>query len=193
MGAVGVLGGTFDPIHLGHLITAQSVSDLRNLDKIIFVPCNISPHKEETPSTSAEHRIQMMKIAIESYDKFELSEYEIKKGDVSYTYDTLVEFSKTYNKLELIIGYDNLIDFDKWHKPDEILSYADLVVMRRGVDVKIQTIHKFYEAAVFIETPVVAISSSDIRERIKNNLNIGNLVPPEVKEYIYKFELYINN
>jgi len=190
---IGVLGGTFDPIHLGHLITAQSVLEQRNLRKIIFIPCNISPHKTVIKSAPPQHRLKMLSLALEDYPDFEFSSYEIDKGDVSYTLDTLLELKKTYSKIELIIGFDNLITFDTWREPDKILELADLVVMKRSSDIEIKKAHKYFGEAIYVQTPTIEISSTEIRRRIKQNMTITNLVPDKVKEYIFEHKLYENN
>ncbi len=190
MKAVGIFGGTFDPVHNGHLITAQSILEKRDLEKIIFIPCNISPHKVNRTTAEAHHRLQMIKIATSNFPGFEYSDYEIRTGDISYTLDTLREFSKTYPKLELIIGYDNLIKFDSWREPDKILELAKLVVMKRNHEPNLKIFHKYFGEAVYVDTPIIEISSSNIRERIAHGQIIDALVPEKVKEYIYAFKLY---
>lgn len=187
---IGIFGGTFDPIHIGHLITTQFVFEQRKLDKIIFIPCFISPHKTNQNSSNPVHRLNMLTLAIENIPYFEINDYEIRKGTISYTYDTIVELKKSYNYIELIIGYDNLIVFDKWHKPDEILDLAKLVVMKRSIDKDVEQKNKYFDKAIILNTPTIEISSTDIRERVKNNLSIDFLVPPKVKEYIMKNKLY---
>lgn len=187
---VGVFGGTFDPIHIGHLITTQYVLEKRKLDKIIFVPCYISPHKTDKNSSNPIHRLNMLRLAIEDIPYFDLTDYEIRKGNISYTYDTIVELRKTYNNIELIIGYDNLVVFDKWHKPDKIVELAKLVVMKRVIDKESGTKNKYFENAIILDTPTIEISSSELRERIKNNLPVSFMAPPKVEEYIRKINLY---
>ncbi|MGK9368958.1 nicotinate-nucleotide adenylyltransferase [Melioribacter sp. Ez-97] len=187
---VGVFGGTFDPIHIGHLITTQYVLEKRKLDKIIFVPCYISPHKTDKNSSNPIHRLNMLRLAIEDIPYFDLTDYEIRKGNISYTYDTIVELRKTYNNIELIIGYDNLVVFDKWHKPDKIVELAKLVVMKRVIDKESGTKNKYFENAIILDTPTIEISSSELRERIKNNLPVSFMAPPKVEEYIRKNNLY---
>ncbi len=190
MKPVGVFGGTFDPIHIGHLITAQAVRELRKLEKIIFIPAFISPHKAEIKSLEGKHRLNMLKLAIESSSYFEYSDIELRRGSVSYTIDTLRELKNTYDQLELIIGYDNIFDFDTWKEPDEILKLTELIVLRRKTSVEPSKKDKYFRAAVFVDTPAVEVSSSEIRQRIANNLPVDFLVPPKVKDYIYKFNLY---
>ncbi len=188
--AVGVFGGTFDPIHIGHLITAQAVYELRNLSKIFFIPCNISPHKQHLNSADSQHRLEMIKLAIEPVPHFEFSDFEIKEGNISYTFNTLKYLNRFYNKLELIIGFDNLIEFDNWYEPDKILQIAKVIVMKRNHERIVSKIHKYYGLVNFVDTPTIEISSSEIRERIKQNLPIDFLVPEKVKNYIIKNNLY---
>jgi nicotinate-nucleotide adenylyltransferase len=190
MSKIGIFGGTFDPIHMGHLITAQSVREIRNLDKIIFIPAFISPHKKSTEASSTEHRSNMIKIAIEDVPFFECSDIEIKKGGISYTVDTLRELKKNYDKIEFIIGYDNIFSFNKWKDPDEILKLAKILVLKRKSSLPPPFEDKYYHQAIFVQTRGIEISSTDIRERVKHNQPIHFLVPQKVKEYIYKKKLY---
>lgn len=187
---IGVYGGTFDPIHIGHLITAQYILEERRLDKILFIPAFVSPHKTQVYSTEGSHRIEMVKLAIEGYEKFECSDYEIKKGGVSYTLDTLIELNKTYKNIELIIGYDNLLSFDSWYKPEEIVKLGKLLVLKRKIGGDINQFNKYFGEANFIDSPSIDISSTKIRERVRKNLPIDFLVPQKVKEYINENNLY---
>ncbi|MBE0573012.1 MAG: nicotinate (nicotinamide) nucleotide adenylyltransferase [Ignavibacteriaceae bacterium] len=192
MSKVGIFGGTFDPIHMGHLITAQSVKELRNLEKIIFIPAFISPHKSDAKTSSPEDRLNMIKLAIEAIPFFEYSDMEVKKGGISYSVDTLIELKKQYSELEFIIGYDNIFTFHTWKKPDEILKLAKIIVLKRRSSHPPEFEDKYYHQAIFVETRGIEISATDIRERVKNGLPINFLVPPDVMEYIYKQKLYID-
>lgn len=191
MSKVGIFGGTFDPIHMGHLITAQSVKELRNLEKIIFIPAFISPHKSDAKTSSPEDRLNMIKLAIEAIPFFEYSDMEVKKGGISYSVDTLIELKKQYSELEFIIGYDNIFTFHTWKKPDEILKLAKIIVLKRRSSHPPEFEDKYYHQAIFVETRGIEISATDIRERVKNGLPINFLVPPDVMEYIYKQKLYV--
>ena len=191
MSKVGIFGGTFDPIHLGHLITAQSVREIRNLEKIIFIPAFISPHKSDVKTTSAEDRSNMIKLAIDGIPFFDYSDIEIKKGGVSYTIDTLKELKKIYDELEIIIGYDNIFKFHTWKEPDEIMKMAKIVVLKRKSSHPPEFEDEYYKRAVFVQTRGIEISATDIRERVKYEMPINFLVPPAVMEYIYKHKLYI--
>ena len=190
MSKVGIFGGTFDPIHHGHLITAQSVREIRALDKIIFIPSFISPHKADVNSASPEHRMNMLKLAVKGIDFFEVSDYEIKKEGISYTIDTLKEFKKKYDKLEFIIGYDNIFKFHTWKNPDEIMKITKILVLKRKSSLPPPHEDKYVKSALFVETRGIEISATDIREKVKQGMPIHYLVPEKVKEYIYSFNLY---
>jgi len=187
---IGIYGGTFDPIHTGHLITAQSVCEIRKLDKIIFIPSFISPHKTDRISSSPKHRISMLKLAISGIPYFEYSNLEIRKKNISYTINTIQALKSSYDNIELIIGYDNLITFDTWKEPDRILEQVNLIVLRRKVKEDNYHKNKYYEKAIFIDTPFIEIYGTDIRERVRNDKSINFLVPQKVMAYIYKHNLY---
>lgn len=187
---VGVFGGTFDPVHYGHLITAVAVKEIRSLDKIIFIPSFIAPHKTDRLSSSPLHRIEMLKLAIKGIPYFDYSDYEIKKEGVSYTIDTLKFLQNKYDDIELIIGYDNLLEFSTWKDPVEILKMIKLVVLKRKVQNEPVEKDKFYYASEIIETPTIEISATNIRKRVRNNVPINFLVPDAVMEYINHFNLY---
>lgn len=191
MSKVGIFGGTFDPIHIGHLITAQSVREIRNLDKIIFIPAFISPHKSDMKTSSAEDRLNMIKLAIDGIPFFDYSDIEIKKGGVSYTIDTLKELKKIHDEMEFIIGYDNIFTFHTWKEPDEIMKLASIIVLKRKSSHPPQFEDKYYKKAVFVQTRGIEISATDLRERVRKGLPINFLVPPKVMEYIYDHKLYI--
>ena len=190
MSKIGIFGGTFDPIHNGHLITAQSVIELRNLEKIIFIPAYISPHKQHEKASTAQHRLNMLKLAIDDIPFFECSDYEINQHTISYTIGTLREFKKRYDQIDLIIGYDNIFQFHTWNEPDEILKLANVVVLRRKSSHPLDYVDKYVEAATFVQTRGIEISATDIRNRVHEGLPIYYLVPEKVLDYIYKHNLY---
>lgn len=190
MSKVGIFGGTFDPIHNGHLITAQSVKEIRNLEKIIFIPAYISPHKQHAKASSAQHRLNMLKLAVDDIPFFEYSDFEINQHTISYTIDTLREFKKSYDEIDLIIGYDNIFQFHTWKEPDEIFRMANVVVLKRKSSHPLDFVDKYVEAAHFVETRGIEISATDIRNRVHGDLPIYYLVPEKVLEYISKNKLY---
>lgn len=190
MSAVGIFGGTFDPPHIGHLITARTVLEIRKLKKIIFIPNGISPNKKYQGVAGVHDRLKMLMLSIEGVSNFEYSKLEIDNPEVSYTINTLRKLKNLYEEIELIIGYDNLLEFSTWKEPDEILKFAKLVVLKRNTPGKPGRKDKFYRAAVFVDTPVIEISATEIRRRVKNGLPIDFLVADKVKEYICRFNLY---
>jgi nicotinate-nucleotide adenylyltransferase len=190
MSTVGLYGGNFDPVHNGHLITALRVYELRHLDKIIFVPAFISPFKTGTQSASGDDRFNMLSSAVKGFPFLEVSDYELKKEGISFSIDTVKYLKNIYDEIELIIGYDNLLEFEKWKDPDEIAELATLVVLKRKVTNTADTQNRFFKKAVFPSTPFVEISSTEIRQRVKDNLPVDFLVPESVKEYISRHNLY---
>lgn len=188
--AIGLYGGSFDPIHFGHLITTQVVLEKRNLEKVIFMPSHISPLKQDSEVIEDFHRLEMVKLAISQFPQFLASDLEINKKNVSYTFDTLTELIKQHSDIELIIGFDNLVVFEKWRNPDEIFQMCKVIVMKRHSDNLEVGRNKYFEKAIFAETPNIEISSTEIRNRVKNKLPINFLVPQSVSEYIYQNELY---
>jgi len=190
---IGVYGGCFDPVHNGHLITAETVKEMRNLDKIIFIPSYISPHKQNVAASEPKHRVNMLHLAIDRIPYFECSEIELNRESVSYTVDTLRELKKKYDHIELIIGYDNIFKFHTWREPDEILRLAKLVVLRRKLNIPRGKQNKFYRAAIFLKSPFIQISGSIIRKKTHDNLPINFLVPEKVQDYILKHKLYKDN
>ncbi|MCF6270462.1 MAG: nicotinate-nucleotide adenylyltransferase [Melioribacteraceae bacterium] len=186
---VGIYGGTFDPIHLGHLITARSVKEIRNLSEIIFVPANKSPLKLNIESASTNDRFKMTKLAVEKYDGFSVSDYEVNKTEISYTINTIKYFKEKYENIELIIGYDNFLIFDKWYKSEKILNLVDIIVLKRFYEDSIKP-KKNSNKFIFVDSPTIQISSTMIRERVSKNLPIDFLVSTEVSKYITENNLY---
>ncbi len=187
---VGIFGGSFDPVHDGHLECARFVFKQRNLDKLIFIPAYISPLKQDVNSAPPEHRIKMLDLAISGLPGFSISDFEIINRGVSYTFDTVTYFKNLYDEIDLIIGYDNLVVFEKWHKPDELLTLCNLIVLRRNTDKEFGK-NKYFTKAVFLESPVIDLSSTEVRNKISNNQAVNGLVPEKVIEYIITNKLYI--
>jgi nicotinate-nucleotide adenylyltransferase len=131
----------------------------------------------------------MLNLSIEGIPHFECSDYEITKGDISFTYETILFYKKSFSVIELIIGFDNLQVFHKWYEPDKIIEHAKLIVMKRETDIP-DVNNKYFKDAILINTPIIDISATKIRERVKNNLPINNLVPDKVKQYIFDNHLY---
>lgn len=191
----GILGGTFDPPHIAHLIIAEDVRDQLNLDKVIFIPSGNPPLKN---SISAEHRLAMAKIAFGNNDKFEVSEIEIKKSDEkSFTVNTLTELNKIHKdepaEFYFIIGLDNLINLPKWKEPDRLFELAKIIVINRPeFDLK-NVREDFLNKVNFISVPDIEISSSMLRERISKGKSVKYMVTDEVLDYIIWNNLYREN
>lgn len=190
MKKIGIYGGTFDPIHMGHLITAELVKEIRKLDKVVFVPAYIAPHKQDEKTAPGKDRIEMVKLAIEGCRNFSSSNFELKKKGISYTIDTIREFKKKNYDVELIIGYDNMIGFHKWKDPDDIIKLARVVVLPRQSSDDPRARNDYFDLVEFVSTPHIELSSTEIRSRIKNKKPIQFLVPNAVEKYIYQQKLY---
>lgn len=197
MKRVGIIGGTFNPIHLAHLYIAYESKDQLNLDKVIFIPVGSPPHKDNRGVLRASLRYLMVEKAIDSYDGFEISDYEIQKTGYSYTYETLEEFKNEDCELFFIVGADCLMDIEKWKCPDRILKLCTLVVFTRSGynNIELQSqkknIEKKYNTNIqFLDIIDLEISSSMIRERIKDDKRVDFFLPKDVLDFIIKKGLY---
>lgn len=195
---IGIMGGSFDPIHNGHLVLAEQVRTRFQLDKIIFIPAGNPPHKEA--EVQKEHRFNMTKLAIADNDFFEISRLEVDKEEKTYAIDTIRTLREEYgNETELffITGADAVIELSLWKDFAELLSICKFIgATRPGIDEsymkeKIDALVNEYKADITItKVPALAISSTDIRRRVKYNLSIKYLLPSKTEEYIYENDLY---
>ncbi|MEI0446348.1 nicotinate (nicotinamide) nucleotide adenylyltransferase [Brachyspira intermedia] len=191
---IAILGGTFDPPHLGHLILADTVITNCNYDKVIFIPAKIPPHKNISGEVSNEDRLNMLKLSIENDERFLLDEYELNNDSVSYTINTLNYLYKNYNiegKIGLIIGADLIKDFDKWREPERIAEISDITVVNREDDKNLykENIDKYNIKVIM--APRIDISSSLIRNRIKEKKGFRYFVKEKVYDYIVSKKLYL--
>lgn len=194
---VGIIGGTFDPIHLAHIYIAEEAKKKLNLDKVIFMPAGIQPLKTDKKVTEASLRLEMVQKAIEGKIGFEVSDYEIKKEGKSYTYETLEHFYKEYKDLYFITGADCLLGIDKWKEIDKIFSLCKFVVFTRPgynneelVNKKRFVEEKYNGKIILLEVPGIHISSTDIREKIINNEKVDDILPAVVLDIIKEKGLY---
>ena len=219
----GILGGTFDPITLGHLGLARDIQEKMNLDQVWFVPTWQSPHKQDQPPTDASHRLNMLKEALAPYQNFEISEIELDQKGVSYTINTLTALQNQHPDTEwyLILGMDTFRDFATWRNVREILESVHLAVAtrpgypndlapktlqammddlpfsyqlhRQTNEVRTYLYQETGKTLVFCDIEPLDISSSEIRERIKSGLSVKKMLPPEVERYIMAHRLYQAN
>ncbi len=193
MKSIGLYGGSFNPPHLGHLLLAETVREHSGLDTVVFIPSDIPPHKQREHLAPGEHRLAMVERAIAGNPRFECSDTEIRQGGTSYTIRTVNDFRERYpnSGLFLIIGIDNLIDFKSWKSQDELLEKTTLLVFDRPGFRRDDVPRDLLRHAHFVPTPLIGISSSDIRLRIKGGKSIRYYVPDSVAEYIKENRLYI--
>ncbi|BEP29913.1 nicotinate-nucleotide adenylyltransferase [Helicovermis profundi] len=195
---VGIMGGTFDPIHYGHLVIAEQVRERFLLDKVIFVPVGKAPHKEGVEVDKFD-RFNMVKLAIESNSNFEISSIEIDKHKKTYTIDTIKELKNNIDaEIFFITGSDAILMIDTWKDYKELLSLVKFIgatrpgVKKKQLENKINEIYRDVgEKILLTSIPKLEISSTDIRRRVKNKKSIKYLLPEKVEEYIYSKSLYL--
>jgi nicotinate-nucleotide adenylyltransferase len=190
---IGVFGGTFNPPHIAHLIAAESVRDHLKLDKVLFVPAAIPPHKLHEEIIPGELRLQMVKLAITDNPKFEACDVELRRIGPSYSIDTIMELKNNFPKwdLSLIIGVDLLSDFYSWKDPMKILEESNVVVMNRPGFEPASVSKELLRRVQIVDVPAMNISSSDIRMRVRSGRSIKFMVPSAVEDYIYANSLYV--
>ncbi|MYL46645.1 nicotinate-nucleotide adenylyltransferase [Virgibacillus halodenitrificans] len=185
---VGILGGTFDPPHLGHMIIAQEVQLSLNLDEVWFIPSHTPPHKNTT-KTNAEDRVNMVKLAVQGNAYFKVNTIEIDRFGKSYTFDTIKELNKEYPRCTFyfIIGADMVEYLPKWNRIDQLIKLVQFVGVKRPGFSLISTY-----PVIEVEVPQIDISSTFIRNRIKNNQPFSYFTPEGVTNYIKEKRLYAN-
>lgn len=186
---IGILGGTFDPVHNGHIYLAEKVSRKLGLSKIIFIPAYLPPHKKGLKVTSAGRRYAMLKIALRGRKRFSISDVEIKRKGRSYSVETLRYFRKRYGPkadIFFITGSDSLRELGRWKNLKEILGLCKFVIVKRpGFGIK-----KAPEGFILLDINAKDISARDIRKRLGSGKPISSLVPGRIKQYIYRYKLY---
>lgn len=187
---LGIFGGTFDPVHHGHLILARDALEQAKLDAVLFVPCIQSPHKQGKPRTSDLHRLAMLRLAVRDEDRFWLTRCELERDGPSYAIDTVGEISAAFPRARLswLIGADQLARLHEWERWNELKRLVKFILLQRGPD-----------ALKGISGPVLSlprprrvdISATEIRRRVKSRLPIDHLVPVPVAAYIERQGLYL--
>ena len=196
---VGIMGGTFNPIHLGHLIIAEAAYEAYNLDEVLFVPSGVSYMKDQSEILDAKKRVHMTGLAIEDNPHFALSTIEIDRDGNSYSYETLETLRKQNPNTEyfFLVGSDTLFALETWKHPEILLpSCTILVAVRDGVPMEKMQEHakyleeKFGGSIQLLTTPNIEISATDIRNRLSQNRNVKYFVPDAVLDFINKYDLY---
>lgn len=198
MRRIGVLGGTFDPIHYGHLVIACDARAYLDLEKVLFVPAYQPPHKPEGTYSTFRHRTRMLQLAIAGGCYFELCLIEEERCGPSYTVDTLRDLQHREGpdtRIYFIIGMDSLADLPEWHNPEELIRHYRVVVAERAgyhldLDALETRLPGLGGSLEGIDTPELSISSTDLQRRVQHGLPIRYQVPPSVERYILAHGLY---
>lgn len=195
---LGLFGGTFDPIHLGHLILAEQCREACRLDRVWFVVAGEPPHKRGD-RTPAHHRLEMVRIAIAGHPTFEVSEIETSRPGPHYSVDTLetIRRQRPNDELYFLIGADSLVDLPLWREPDRIARMATLVVVNRpGIEVadlsQVPDLGPGTQPVQFATVPPIGIASSDLRQRFAEGRSVRYMIPRGVEAYIDAHGLYRN-
>lgn len=198
---IAIMGGTFDPIHYGHLVTAEAVMHEYQIDQVLFIPSGQPPHKTDSQVTSAEHRYLMTLLATETNPRFFSSRIEIDRKGYTYTIDTIRELKGIYPDSEIyfITGADAFSNILSWKNPEQLLSSCHFVAAtrpgysRQKAAPQIEAVmEKHVDTLHYLEVPALSISSSEIRNRVCEGRPIKYLLPETVENYIYKHGLYQN-
>ncbi|AFS78982.1 nicotinate-nucleotide adenylyltransferase NadD [Gottschalkia acidurici 9a] len=196
----GIMGGTFDPIHTGHLVVAEEVRQEFNLDKVIFMPTGDPPHKSSKEVALGQYRYEMTLLATVTNPFFEVSRLELDRKGTTYTIDTMITLKEKYKddvEFYFITGADSLLELHTWKDSDKILELCKIVAATRpGYDLgdmeeRLKELNEDNKESInTITTPGLQISSTDIRHRVKNGMTIKYLLPESVEVYIEKYKLY---
>ena len=185
---LGIYGGTFDPVHHGHLLLARDPLEQLRLDAVLFVPCGRSPLKTRKPRATALRRLAMLRLALKGNSHFWLTRCELDRPAPSYAYDTALEIREAFPRAELfwLIGADQLADLDQWHRPDDLRRLVTFVLLPRGEAAAPGTVLSLPQPRR------VDISATEIRHRVKSRLPIDHLVPAPIAAYIKRHGLYLS-
>jgi nicotinate-nucleotide adenylyltransferase len=198
---IGIFGGSFDPIHQGHLILAEACREQVELDQVWFMPCAVQPHKNSGARATDRQRMEMIELAIAGHDGFSLSKIEIERGGTSYTVDTLKQIreSNSEDQLFLLMGDDSLESFESWREPQTICELAVPVIVNRpgSGKVDLSVLQQFVDGQRFelfqsstVQSPMIEISSSNIRSSVADEKSIRYQIPRSVQKYIEINALY---
>lgn len=196
---IGILGGTFDPVHFGHLLIAENAREQFHLDEIWFVPTGVSPHKNTETVSGSRHRLEMLRLATAANPGFRINEFEIGSGETSYTYRTMEHFHALYpdTSFYFIMGADSLFLLEQWRKPEVICQNCTILAAVRDSKnekellAQISYLKRLFQAEIYLlNTPNFYVSSHEIRSRAAAGQTIQYLVPDEVAAYIREHKIY---
>lgn len=200
---LGIFGGSFDPVHFGHLLLAEYCREQAQLDEVWFVPAAVPPHKQGREMTADKHRVEMLRLAIGGHEQFILRTDEIDRGGVNYTYETLERIHEEHpdDELFFLMGGDSLQDLPRWRKPERICQLAiPVVVARHGSPpvnfdalrelVSPERLHQI--RGHLVDMPLIELSSTDIRARVQRGHSIRFQTPAAVLKYIETQRLYVD-
>jgi len=188
---VAIYGGSFNPIHIGHLLTGLEVVEKLGYDYILFIPDNIPVHKDFAGAAAAADRLNMVALAVKGIKRFFVSDVEIRRGGKSFTIDTVLELKKKISedeKFGIIFGADLVHTLPSWKGIEQLQEYADFICLKRGNEKIPDSIYKLHH----LENRTIDVSSTEIRKRISGNMPIDYMVTENVKKYIMKNNLYRN-
>ena len=194
---IALFGGTFDPVHYGHLRLAEEAREAAGLERVLFVPAHMSPFRQQEPLSESHHRLLMTRLAVADNPAFEASDIEIQRGGVSYTVDTVMTLRAQYPdaELHLILGVDALQGFRGWYRAETIAHECILLVgVRPHYDLRAALEHlpdAIRERVQPVPMTLLDISASDLRQRVRTGRSIRYLTPPNVIEYIQQHRLYL--
>ena len=189
---IGLMGGTFNPIHLGHLLAAKEAKKEFDLKEVVFIPSNLPPHKEDKDLISASHRFKMTALALNDKKGFSISDIEIKRGGKSYAIDTVRELRKIYDeqtKFYFIVGVDAINEIDTWKDFDQLIKICHFIGVARPGS-KLFLPQEYLKAVSLLNVKTLPISSTEIRKKIRKGRPINDLVPRKVAEHIFNHRLY---
>ncbi len=193
---IGVFGGTFDPVHFGHLLPVEAAAMKFQLRRVFYVPARLSPHKGDTKPTDARHRVAMLALALEGRPDWSIDLEELDREPPSYTIDTLRAVAARHpdDELWLLMGTDILAGFDRWREPEAILSIARIAAFQRepfaGANVRVPVVPGLADRLSVFDAGSVKISATDVRNALAEGRSIGGKVPGPVAEYMTKQGLY---
>lgn len=196
---VGIMGGTFDPIHNGHLLIAEYSKTALDLNEVLFIPIGIASHKDKNVVLKNTYRYDMTLLAINSNINFNLSTIEMERKEASYTIDTIEQLQSTYRNVDFyfILGSDSLLQIHRWKDFERLLNLCNFIVVKRPnynnklLEERINKYNAIYKGDIYLlDTPLINISSTKVRDMVKKGLSINYMVPKPVEIYIHKNKLY---